>query len=90
MKSQKYNVGDTVVVAKFKNCVFGVDPNMRKYIGQHVHITRAEWSNTYNAWHYSISEDRGNWWWSDECFDYVLCYDLPDFDVSGELSDLLF
>lgn len=61
MKSQKYNVGDTVVVAKFKNCVFGVDPNMRKYIGQHVHITRAEWSNTYNAWHYSISEDRGNW-----------------------------
>lgn len=85
-----YKIGDVVKVAKFDDCIYGVNPDMYKLIGSYVHITEVQWRGDYAAFKYEIVEDNGRFWWSDQCFEREVCADLPEFSAAGsiELSNL--
>lgn len=87
---QKYNAGDIVKVADFKNCVFGVHPSMRRYIGQEVRIIDVIWRGSYGAHQYVIAEDGREWWWDQQCFESLNCEELPEFEAASSLDLLLF
>lgn len=83
-----YKVGDVVRVKPFKNCIFGISPDMRRYIGEDVVITRVRYEQGYEAFRYTIREDFEKWWWSDECFEPIMLPELPEFEGCFDLNIL--
>ena len=78
-----FKIGDVVKVSEFVDCIYGVNQNMRTYIGKYVHIVNVSWQSSHGAFKYEIEEDFGRYWWSDECFEYEDCLDLPEFCAAG-------
>ena len=85
---QKYKIGDRVKIVDLNVCVFGISPQMKRYIGMEVQIIGANYDKCYHAWCYTIGEDGGEWWWDDNRFEPVAVIDLPEF--SANESDALF
>lgn len=85
-----FKIGDVVKVHDFVDCIYGVSQDMRAYIGKYVHIVNVSWQSRYGAFKYEIEEDCGHYWWSDQCFEYEVCANLPEFSAAGsiELSNL--
>ena len=82
-----FKIGDVVKIVGVDDCIYGVDPAMRKYVGKYVCIVDVRWQQSSEAFRYEIEEDCGEWWWSDDCFEQESYTDLPEFCIAG-LDDL--
>ena len=83
-----YKVGDVVRVRLFKNCIFGIHPDMKRYIEEDVIIKSVRYERGYKAFRYTIREDLEKWWWSEECFEPIMLPELPEFEACEDIGIL--
>lgn len=79
-----YQVGDVVLVKNgFTECSSHFVEEMRNFYGEAVTISHVI-PNTEGR--YNIAEDKGFWWWSDDCFEGLVA---PEDENAISLEDLL-
>jgi len=79
IQAVKYKIGQKVLVSPHDYNVFVED--MGEFLGKVVTIKSIE---RYSAGdYYKIVEDKGKWWWCDNCFESV------EIDISDKIYEVL-